>query len=265
MRMALIILIAIVVLAGCVPSGNSNKVPPITEAETPVSASEPGPVAPPAPGQRMPYAFVLDPGFDRSEGIYSANYEKYQIAGLPIAFDFDELAWDAYPLGEWSIDELEEKYGKAKKIEGSIFMENFAEVSGRWNSLYIYIQIPRDGKLSFDDIDSYLVTDFFPLSAEDRTVKMPIFEISVFSADMPLPRGLKIGESSIEEIRAAYPIEEWDNGYAIGYKYVFFDKIAKKHEIEKPDMGYIKYNCDVNGILYEVEIGLPSEFRSLGI
>jgi len=265
MKIILIVLIALVVFGGCTPTVPEDTNPPVPDTgsynnvpESPPQTDEP------APEKELPYAFVLSPDFDRSEGIINPNDEKYHIAGAPVEYDFNEVDWNEFPSGDWSIDELEKKYGKANKIYGTLEITDSVGITGTWDNLNVLFTIPRNGTMSFD-LDSNPRHEFYDLSTEDKAIKMPIYRIDVFGEDMPLPRGLKIGHSTIEDARAAYPAEGADDGYNVSYNYVYFDKIATKQEIEKADMGYIAYYFDTKGLLYRVEIGLPSKYRSVGI
>ena len=255
----MIILIAMFVYGGCTQA----ETPVIdvhentTEAEPPIVGN--GYIDEPVESAELPYAFVLSPDFDRDKGITSPRFSQLHLPGSPpVVFDLDELAWDVYPSDEWSVNELEEKYGKANEIRGSIFTKKYVEISSTWDNLYVYMRIPRNGTMSFD-IDSNSSMEYYPLSVEDRAIEIPVISIYVWGEDLPLPRGLKVGHSTFEEIYTAYLGEGFNDGYNITQNYLYFDKIAIKPEIELADLAYIVYRCDENGILYEAEIGLPRQ------
>ena len=220
----------------------------------------------PAKPEEHPYEYILSPDFDRQSGI---TIPQFHLAGDNVAFDFAEWG-DEYPSGEWSFDDLEKKYGKANEISGSIATNEYIEISGTWDNIYVLIRIPRNGTMSFDGPDSDPRSSFYPLSVEDMAVKLPVYMLSLWAEDMPLPRGLIIGQSTFEEVVAAYPVEGDELkddpvvAHNILYKYVYFDRVAKKQEIEKADLGYVQYYFP-KGILSAVEINWPSEYRSIGI
>ena len=274
-RIVLIFVIIMVALLAACGDIDTEKTLPVPDVELPDIVPAPPPAEAPEPEIELPYAFVLSPDFDRSMGIFCPIFEKFHLTEPHIAFDLGELAWDEYPSGEWSVNELEEKYGKADEIRGSFYVDRNVVISVIWeNKMYVSMQIPRNGMFSFD-INSNSIYEFYPLSEDDMAIKIPIYDIWVYGEDMPLPRGLKIGQSTIEDVKAAYPVEEYDDilgddvGRFIVHSYVYFDKIATKIEIEKSDIGYIKYRFDKHsggdGILWWVEIALPSDLRSVGI
>ena len=120
-----------------------------------------------------------------------------------------------------------------------------------FTDMNIYLLAEKDVMFSFDT----------SITAEAKAIKNPVYEIAILGkGDLPLPRGLKNWHGTIEDIRAAYPLEGFDDGFWIVHNYVYFDKIAMKQELELADIGSIRYCCDVDGILCQVFISLPSRF-----
>ena len=253
MKTILIVLISLVVFCGCTQAGIVDTTPPPPEVVEP-PYEPPLPADPPVepPEEELPYAFVLSPGFDRGEGIEVPLFYSNQN----IAFDFGELLLEEYPYGEWSVDELEEKYGKADTIRGSIGTEKYILVSLTWTDLYVLLQNPRGSAISFD-VDSSSMQEFYSLSDQDRTIKISVKEVHLYKDSLPLPRGLKIGQSTLEQVKSAYPVDGNElkyNTHTILYSYVDFDEIAAKEEIKRADIGYIKYYFG-DEILSAVEVG----------
>jgi len=62
---------------------------------------------------------------------------------------------------------------------------------------------------------------------------------------LALPRGLIIGESTIEQVKAAYPPdsgEEYEQEeHSLSFLYTDFDKLAVSTERQKPDIAYLNY------------------------
>ena len=258
------ILISLIIFCGCSPPGGINTNPPVPDEEPSESIPEP-PTETPAPEKESPYAFILSPDFDRSGGIgIDSPYDE------PFMFDFGEFTWSEYPSGEWSVDELVKKYGETDSIEGSIGITGHVYIGITWwggvdNIQHAVILIAeRNGAFSFDT-DSSFVNEPYTLTTEDRNIKSQVYQIFLFGEEYLLPRGLKIGQSTFDEIKSAYPVEVYEYGYNVVYNYVWFDEIAAKPEIENADLGYVKYSGDMKGILYCVEIGLPSDLLRRGL
>ena len=255
----IIIIIISITFCGCVQTEITDVVDadPI-ETEVEPFWSEPPPVETPELEVELPYAFVLSPDFDRSEGITIPNFN---FSCEPIAFDFGEFILKEYPFGEWSVGELEEKYGKAIEISGSIATIYYIEISGTWNNMYVLMQIPRNGKMSFDIESNSEHSGFYPLTSEDKDVRLSVCKINISGSEFSLPRGLIINQSTTEQVRNAYPVNGSEiidsptfGSYSIAYKYVHFDALAVKQNVEKSDIGYIRYYFR-NEILSMVEIG----------
>ena len=129
--------------------------------------------------------------------------------------------------------------------------------------MYISMQNPRNGMLSFDIESNSVHSGFYSLSTEDKSIKIPVKKIYFREEKLPLPRGLRIGLSAIEQVKAAYPIDAGDeleyetdiiSSHTVSFRYADFDGIAQKKEIERYDIGYIIYHFS-KGILSAVEIG----------
>ena len=256
---AITMLIVTTILFGCTQTDESVNVAPDNSSETESPDSEEdGDINELAEPAELPYAYILSPGFERENGIACPELREFHFLSS-IAFDFAEIAWDVYPIGKCSVDELEEKYGEANEIRGSIDRDKYIIVSGIWDNVYIRLETIRSGKMSFD-IVSNKDPGFHSLSTEDRAIEMPVTEINIYGEEMPLPRGIKIGQSTIDDVRAAYPHDTYDDTTNfIDQYYVFFDEIATKQDIEFSDVGSLTYRFSTNGILYEVIIRLPSE------
>ena len=262
MKLIACILISLAVLSalcGCKPSEDIDMNLPGQDMSVSDNSPEPLPSDTAKPEKELPYAFILSPDFDRSEGITIPDFEKLQWGGSPVVFDFGELAWDILPLGEWTADELVEKYGETDDIKGEVFQGKIY-VGLRWwldKKLFIYVQMATEKSDAFSFV-TYEEHERYPLTTEDRAISMQITEISIFGESMLLPRGLKIGQSVVEDVRDMYPVVGSAGGFNdIYYNYVFFDEIAAKGIIEKSDIGKLAFSFKDNSVLYCVEITLP--------
>ena len=249
-----ILLVLLTAFCGCsqaVSVGTGSSAPDVGADDAPPPKTPSGP-------ENAPYAYVLSPGFDRQEGIAIPDYG---FSGESIAFDFGELALEAYPYGRCSVDELEGKYGKASaEATGALIPANRIEVCVFWDDMTVDLRAERNGAMSFD-MDSNPMHTSYPLNAQDRAVKIPVYQATDWGDNFPLPRELIIGQSTVEEVKLAYPVagsEVIDSpalgAHSISYKYIFFDDIATKQKIERSDIGYIEYGFK-NNILSTVTIG----------
>ena len=185
---------------------------------------------------------------DRKNGISIPDY----YAGPAIAFDFSEFPKEVYPSGEWSVNELEDKYGNSKKIQGSLELIDAIYISVELKNISVVLYSPQNGMLSFDKNDNKK-PEFYELSEQDKVIKFPIDHIWINGENSVLPRGLKLNESTLEQVKAAYSVnagfEVNQHEHSIIYQYVHFDKVASKSEISKYDIGSIEYYFAEDDIL----------------
>jgi len=255
--MAFSLILAMTILCGCTQTGNNSEDMPSQGEEPSGSVSTTPNEETPEPEKELPYAYILSPDFDRQDGI---TIPQFYFGGDPVAFDFNEFLDEGYPLGDWSVDELEKKYGKAEVVKGSLEYEDQLFVIVNWADMSVVLQTSRNGAISFDP--NLKGGEDFTISDQDKTVKIPVREIRIYGSACPLPRGLEIWHSTLEEIKSAYSVkgEEVIDSPAIGahsivYKYADFNKLALKQTIEKADIGYVEYRLNKE-VLSTVAIGI---------
>jgi len=205
--------------------------PPEVSKEPPAGVEDSFPEEP----EELPFEYILDPDFDRSSGIYLYD-DRYSEENL--TFDLNELAAPMVDLspGKWTINEIEEKYGKPEEIYGNLEFNNTIEIIIKYAEMKIVLNTIRNGELSFDT-DSNPVDTRYPLSEEDKDVRMWLQRVLLCS---PLPRGLIAGESTIEQVKAAYPPDSGreykQEEHILAFSYVDFDKLAISTKNKKPDI-----------------------------
>jgi len=170
---------------------NSNIEDPVAESQVPDEPEE------------QPFKHILDPDFDRSGGIPIPGL--YTEGRQRIAFDLNEIPMEHYPNGEWTVNELEEKYGKADEIVVIIEYDPIICIKLKYNDMSFSLITAKDGGLSFgkESIENPEYT--YSLTNEDKDLKMLIGSVHIYGKEAPLPRGLRLGESTLEQVRAAYP------------------------------------------------------------
>ena len=244
----------ILMVCSCTTEPMSNEIvsteePPPSEVAPDQEPPETEPQVPEEP-EDLPFEFILEPDFDRSGGIYLYD-DRYGEENL--TFDLNELPVSITGLspGKWSINEVEERFGKPEEIYGYLDFWDPIEIIIKYTDVKIVLNTTKNRELSFDT-DSNPVRTQYPLSEEDKDVKMWLEWISLYS---PLPRGLIAGESTIEQVKAAYPpdsgreLKQIDE-HILMFSYVDFDKLAISTKNLKPDIIYLFYNFydDILGI-----------------
>ena len=125
MRILIIILISLFILCGCTPYASNDTTLPVPDVEQTDIIPSPIPTETVSPEVELPFAFIMEADFDRSQGITIPDYESFNRPGSPIAFDWGEFSEDEYVSGEWTFNDLEEKYGKAIEIWSSKFSTDY--------------------------------------------------------------------------------------------------------------------------------------------
>jgi len=197
----------------------------------------------PVEPEEHPYEYILSPDFDRQYGIPVKN----QYGGETLVFDFKEIKEKGYPFGEWTVDELVKKYGEASEIQGSVATKDYLEINVSWEDMSVLLQTPRNKEMSFDSDDKL---GFQPLTDQDKTIKMPIGYIYIDDNKTRDIRGIVIGESTTEQVEAAYPPGAGDARdaeygiYTIRYRYADFDEIALATDLSTKDTGGLGFWFD---------------------
>jgi len=189
-------------------------------------------------------------------------------------FDFEiVLEMEDFPYGTTTINQLISKFGAVEYVEGRyyagyetgiVYVE--AEIgeltfsfSGKIANDFSFseeaaLKAPNDGEWPDDYDNSYR------LNENDRNIELNVQAVRIKNEKYKLPFGLKIGQSSMADIIAAYgekPVAEYRNeelGYdAIIYSYAFMDQSRGQSTI-LDEIGGVTYSIDRNDVLVEVSI-----------
>ena len=205
----------------------------------PVIDSEPKPIG--------PYEYILDSDFNRENGVaVPKNYTVYGVTytGPDTAFDISELDKNVFISGEWSVNEIEEKFGKANEVIGYLEYIDQINIVIEYEDIKIVLSANKTGVMSFDTSSNG--SGEYSLSEQDREIRMPVSHFYITGECSYLPRGIKIGDA-FEHVRSAYPE---NTGYEFGidygywiilYLYVDFDKIAMQKSIQYEDFSIMEY------------------------
>ena len=255
MKRIVLITFTLIIISSC---GCTNETPPIVLEQEPPETVENSGIEEPAqethvPGgqEELPFSFVLNPDFDRSIGIPIPDL--YLDDRQVFAFDLNELTLGYLSKQEWTINEIEEKYGKANEVQGVLEFGDLIEIGVEYEEMEIVFNTTRNGTLSIDT-DINPVKTPLPLNSDDKKVKMPIRRVHLNSKESPLPRGLRIGESTLEQVKAAYyPYEGYESiqdEHILAFSYIDFDKLAISPtfpESERVGLNYSFYNSVLVG------------------
>ena len=189
------------------------------------SAPAPTPSASPTPS--------VSPTPDPSDGVAPpSGYFGGSTAPPPAlrVFDFAELAGFSYYCDSCTVDSMIEEFGRPTRM--------FGTVDGIPNT-WVEIQYPKttfeltpagEG-FSFELEENIGSGVDYPLTEQDRVLPLVGLSMTTTDSAFPLPRGLKIGTSTREEVLAAYPNgsawrdENGDSGDRLEYVYAWFSDL----------------------------------------
>jgi len=255
-----IFIVALITLCSCSNQSNLSVDVTTPEPDTPKEAieySNNDDSAPESQGfnvsEELPFIYILEPDFDRSNGIYIPD--SFYNDKERLAFDLNEFPVELFLSGEWTINDLEKKYGVADEIVGYLEFGDLIVVTVEFKELSIVLHSIRNRNLSFDTNSNPVKTPF-PLSEEDKEVKMSIAKIYFSSNKSPLPRGLLIDESTLNQVKAAYPsdagFEIIQDTHSLLFSYVDFDKIAISSNFSESDTVGLEYRFNNNILISAV-------------
>lgn len=239
-------------LAGCVPGSAVPAVPPTTSG-----ASAPGPsvgTTPPSIGAlTADQQNGLDPPADFFESPYVSEGAR--------VFDFAELTPYFFRCDPCTIDSIIAEYGDPDELFGQV-----DEAPNVWVELHypkLTISVTGSGDLSFahatDNSDADGLTKY-PLTAEDRALSMSGLSVETTDSDAPLPRGLRVGTSTRDQVAAAYPAgsalldENGEYGNTLCYAYVWFDDLEHAYSSGGYWIGGMDYEFDAANMLISASV-----------
>ena len=247
---------------GSASGGGSSQTAPPPASESAPSAGSPSSVSAENTGSSSS-ASAGNSGSSGSPGsaparVFTASDQKNGIeiqsdytGGKTRVFDFNEFKTDKLVYGEWSINQLIQKFGAPTKMIGSRLWVGAAQVSVEFPG-FSFSMLPDLGTLSYDKNESDV--NEHPLTDQDKTIQMNVIYQSVTDPAFPLSRGLEIGKSTHKDVLAAYPAgsAEDDTDSFTEYNYIWFNEYEEAQNWYPPG---IRYRYDSKDILQEVGFG----------
>ena len=218
---------------------------PGQQSETPTAAP-----VPPSSSDAPPTATGTSVATGRSDCVKIPA----SSAGDTCVFDYNEFQKDKLVYGQYSINQLVQRFGAPVKAYGYS-----AEIFGAGVSMeypgFTLSMYALDGTLSFDGAGGG-PDEEFPLTAQDKTLPMNIISQQVTDPAFPLSRGLKIGTSTRQDVLAAYPPDggAYVDDSVLVYNYIWFDEFDQYKDGNAliPSLAY-RFGSD--GILASVSFG----------
>jgi len=188
-----------------------------------------------------------------------------------ILFDFGELSEDGFPRGEWSINQLINRYGSYENIKSVRIIADNDNALPPLTDIVIIDVYFEDVFVRFAGIDTtyfyyykevqelveYYYEEDFPLNEADKNIELEIVQLIIYDAQIEFPRGIKIGQSIKSDILAAYPEgSAYINKYDVCFDYDFLDGSGSLPEWNPHPQahGFVRYEFDDAYILKSVEI-----------
>ena len=177
------------------------------------------------------------------------------LSGTSDIFDFTALPESLYPRGDWSVNQLAGKYEGAYGALADATGYYYADYGAVWayaRFAKAAVSFAPDSADAFSFSGEAFEDGQYPLSSVDKDRKLPIVSIQISSADIKLPHGIKLLQSTKDDVKSVYPVAPYmeysadEEGYYIdilGWQYAF------PGEYPGGDVGTIEYHFDQQGVL----------------
>ena len=240
------------------------------------------PEIPPVPDEPLQVS-EQEPREDEED---EADYYKYSLdAENPVLFDFAEFPQDDFPCGLWTINQLADKFGSHERIEAtrSVNINDINDINDPIDVVFInvtfkdaYVVFIPKGTSCFSFFYKEIYNEMYEsgehyfeekcvLNEGDKNIELEILELTFYDKNLVFPYGIKIGQSTITDIIAAYPegsadlYQKWDKENdcfhsSISVYYDFPDEGGSLPEFDPPWHGYIRYEFDESDILQSINI-----------
>ena len=226
------------------------------------------------------YTIVNAPESDIDALCPTEAEDTYILPGLDpqnsIIFDFDIFSEDIFPRGFMTVNQLIDIYGKPERT-GASNHSGYVMIFVEYKNMLITFVPEHMSTFSFyDDAlkDEYVEEGrSFELNEEDKNIELDIMSVRIISANILLPHGLRVGESTRKQVLDVYPIDagyqerdEWEmeDGSIAQIDWLFFYYGFRNEKGELPVLnarisdgiffGEVMYSFDENEILKFVEI-----------
>jgi len=188
------------------------------------------------------------------------EYIEGMTAEYPTMFDFAVLPERGFPRGTWSVNQITSAYGPLEDITAD-YLEGYELVFVRVYYADIYISFfPKDLE-SFSFSGETFESGIYTMNESDKDIELEISSISIFDEEVRLPNGIRIGQSTKEQVVTAYrelpayifQSDEYDTNMII-YNYAFFDENGVMASEDEGLTGGISYIFDTGDVLRSVTI-----------
>ena len=183
----------------------------------------------------------------------------------PEVLDFAVLSEDDFPRGAWTVNQLIDKYGEPDTIVAE-YLAAYRIVSVRidFTSIYVHFYFKDVAAFSFNsEALEGGEGGYYEMNDADKNLELIIAALWVYDKDVTLPYGLKIGESTRNQVLEAYPSgAAYSDPETIFYHYAFKREDGSLPELVLPEdrdsergtVGSMYYLFDKNEVLYRVDV-----------
>ena len=130
---------------------------------------------------------------------------------IPMVFDFAELSGYGFPQGNWSINQLMDKYGTPEIKMESYWNEQWYEavtIEAIFQGMTVRFRPLIDSGFSFYNVGEPIQNinlEEFDLTENDKNIETKVFNLTLHKENQGFLYGIKIGQSTKTEVIAAYP------------------------------------------------------------
>ena len=237
-------------LVGCAPSAATT---PIPAASTPVASASP---PSPRPVSAAPLTDDQRDGLVPPEGYF----DPYLNQDARV-FDFAEVVPFFFRCDSCTIDSIVAELGAPDELFGQL-----DEGSNVWVELHYpktAISVVAAQGWSFGSVQSSPDADGpvkHPITDADRATPVTVLSVETADPDAPLPRGLRIGGATREQVTAGYPAgsalfdEKGEYGNGVYYAYVWFNDLDAAYAAGGFWAGGMEYEFDDKDVLSSASV-----------
>jgi hypothetical protein len=243
------------IFAGC--KQNEAEVPNVTELP-PVVDSAPAP----EPEQEQEPEPEQDELEEKSYNITPPEND--------MVFDFAEFPEKDFPRGQWTLNQLINKYGTPDEVYAHyqpVFSAGYVYMTFIHNNIRVYSCAESADQFSFkeevfsqSDSELYKEKKYFNLNENDKNFKFEVMSIELFTNAIKYPNNIEIGISTKQDVLDAYPsgtaylYESWGEDYYFNRIIYDYNFRSENGELLDWSFGRVEYNFDKSEILNSITV-----------